>query len=418
MSLGKLLTLRAPAVTHATHERNMQYVVTNTITGESGTFTVVDSLSPDWASSHYGAAMGIPGAWRAVILLSDLIGQLPWHAYRDRGDNPTVRINPDPPLLDQPAPPDPRMSTFSSWTLDLIWEGNAIGIVAARNQAGWPTALLPVPARSVFARRVTAAVDSPLPLGAIEYKIGSMTFGSGELMHIKGPCAPGAVRGLGVLEAHMRTLQLADDQARQARSIANHGVPTGLLKATSPDVTVAELAAAKAQWLANQRDRTVQAIGPSTEFEPLSWNPEQMELVEARKFTLTELELVFGLPVGWLGGQTSSRTYSNIEQDAVNLLKFTLGGHVGRFEGNLSLLFPRGTMVKANLDAILRADTLTRYQAHAIALGNKPFMEVDEVRELENRGPMPEPQLPPIQAQAVVGGQPAAIGAAAQGGAS
>ena len=404
MGLGKLIT--RPATVSVEHARAMQYVVTNTITGESGTFVVGDSLSPEFPMSHYGAAMGIPGAWRAANLIADLIGQLPWHAYRKRVGHTAEQLDPDPPLLDQPSPPDSRMVSFAAWGLDYQWEGNAIGVIAATSPGGWATALLPVPARSVFVRRVTPYVDSPFPVGALEYKIGTMSFSSSQVMHIKGPCAPGSVRGMGVLEAHINTLRLADEQGKQARSIANHGVPTGVLRGTSPDVTKEELAETKAGWLVNQASRTIQALGPSVEFQPLSWNPDELEMVDSRRFTLTELELIFGLPIGWLGGYDSARQYSNIAQDAVNLLKFTLGGPIARFEGALSMLFPRGTTVKANLDAILRADTLTRYQAHTIATGGKPWMLPEEVREIEDLPELPEELLPPIMADAVMVGPP------------
>lgn len=356
-------------------------------------FAIIDGqqvFSDGGGPNTYRGAMAVPGASRAATLLSDLLGAVPWHAFRQRAEQPMQLLTPTPPLLEQPAPPDSRMTTFSSWGLDLIWEGNAIGIIAARNVEGWPTAVLPVPARMVGVRRVGRESLSQLPVGAIEYRVGTLTFGSDEVIHFKGPCEPGAVRGLGVLEAHLNeTLALAREQQRQARSISQHGVPTGRLKVTNPDATEDDLQAVKTGWLKAQRDRTVAVLNATTEFEPLSWNPEQMQLVEARRYSLTDLELIFGLPVGWLGGLQSSRQYSNIEADAVNLLKFTLGGHLARFEQTLSLHFPRGTTAKANLDAILRADTLTRYQAHAIAL-DKEFLTVDEVRELEDRPPMPD----------------------------
>jgi HK97 family phage portal protein len=343
----------------------------------------------------YRGGMTIPGAWRAALLISGLLGQVPWHAYRERAGNPIERITPTPPLLDQPAPPDTRMTTFSSWGLDLIWDGNAVGIIAARNSENWPTAVLPVPARMVGIRRVGRESLSQLPIGAIEYKIGNLTFGTDEIIHIKGPCEPGAVRGLGVLEAHINgSLELAAEQIRQAKNIAASGVPTGKLTTTDPDATPAEMKAAKTEWMTAQRERTVAALSPSTDFEPIAWNPEEMQMVEARRYSLTELELIFGLPVGWLGGMNSARQYSNIEQDAVNLLKFTLGDHLGRFEQTLSLKYPHGTKVRANLDAVLRSDTLTRYKAHAIALKSK-FKTVDEVREIEELPPMPEDEEPP-----------------------
>jgi HK97 family phage portal protein len=376
--------------------RSTQYVATDTVTGEAQTFTIVDNIAPDWSTSGYRGGMSIPGAWRAAVLISDLLGGVPWHAYRSYGGQPVAMLDPTPMLLEQPNPPDTRMTTFSSWALDLIWDGNAVGVVAARNAQGWPTAAIPVPASMVGVRRITdRGMSSQIPIGALEYGIGTLRLGSQDVIHIKGPCEPGAVRGMGVLETHLNTLNLATEQNRQARSLSQHGVPTGVLKSENPDLTKVEATDLKTGWLAAQRDRTIAVLNATTSFEPLSWNPEELQLVEARKFTLTELELIFGLPVGWLGGMNSARQYSNIEQDAVNLLKFSLDGHLGRFEQTLSLAFPRGTTVRANLDAILRADTLTRYQAYAIGL-DKGFLISDEVREMEHRAPLPEPKAPPM----------------------
>lgn len=377
MGLGRLLT------------RSTQYTATDTVTGATAVFTVVDGLAPDFANvGSYRQGMTIPGAWRASTLLSGLIGLLPWDAYRQFAGRPEEKL-PSPPLLEQPNPPDTRMTSFRSLALDYLWHGNGIAVVAARSPLGWPTAAIPVSAASVAVRRVTQYMDSPLPVGALEYSVGSMRLGSQDVIHFKGPCEPGAVRGMGILEAHLNTLNLAADQSRQARSVSNHGVPTGVLKSDNPDLTDAEAIDMKAQWLANQRDRSIQVINASTSFTPLSWNPEELQLVAARKFTLNELELIFGLPVGWLGGSDSSRKYSNMSQDDVAFMKWTMGDHIEQFEQTLSLAFPRSTQVRGNQDVVLQADTLTRYQAHAIAL-DKQFLTLDEVRELEHRPPLPE----------------------------
>jgi HK97 family phage portal protein len=375
MGLGRLLS------------RSTQYVATNTVTGATETFTVVDNLAPDWATDDYRGGMGIPGAWRASVLLSDLLGSVPWHAYRSRPGRALEMLDPTPLLLEQPNPPETRMNTFSGWALDLIWEGNAVGLVASRDAQGWPTSAVAVPANMMGVRRVTEGMNSLLPIGTIEYTLGGRSFDSSEVIHIKGPCAPGMLRGMGVLEAHLNTITLAQEQNRQARSLSRHGVPTGLLKATSPDTTPEQMKAAKKAWLEAQRDRTIAALGPTTDFEPLAWNPEELQLVEARRFTLTEWELIFGLPPGWLGGMNSARQYSNIEQDAVNLLKFSLGGHLARFEQTFSLAMPRDRVAKANLDAVLRSDTLTRYQAHEIGI-RSGFLLDDEAREYEHRAPL------------------------------
>lgn len=379
MGLGKMFT------------RNIKYDVTDTNTGAHTAFTVfTDGVGayPDWSQGAYRGGMAIPGAWRASMLLSDLLGAIPWHAYRERAGQPVQKLTPTPALLDQPSPPDTRMTSFSSWAFDLIWHGNAIGVIADRDAQGYPLAVTLVPADRVQVRRVRPGDQIRIPEGEIEYRIGNRSFSADEVIHIKGPCNPGDLRGWGVLENHLNTLDLAGEQNRQARSLSRHGVPTGVLKVANPDATKDSLTEAKTAWLSAQRDRTVAVLNATTDFQPLSWNPEQLQLLEARKFSLHEIALIFGLPLSFLGVEQSSRTYTNQEQEGLNLIKFTLAGHLARFEQTLTQQFPRGTWVKANLDAILRADTKTRYEAHKTAI-EAGFLTVDEVRELEELPPLP-----------------------------
>jgi HK97 family phage portal protein len=370
--------------------RDVQYAVTDTSTGQSSTFTIVDGLAPDWSAGAYSGGMALPGAWRCALLLSDLLGGVPWHAYRDHGGVEEL-IDPTPPFLEQPAPPDPRMVTFSSMALDLIWHGNAIALIAGRNRYGWPTSYLPQPAECVDVKRATQYDGTGLALGAVGYRVGSTWYSAADVVHVKGPCRPGALRGMGVLENHLNnTLALATEQGRQARSLQGSGIPTGVLRVEdTPEEPLdqEEADTVKASWLRSQRDRTVAVLNSRTSFTPLAWNPSETQLLEARRFSLHETALIFGLDPSWLGVAGDSMTYQNIEQQAVNLIKFSVGGHLARFEQTLSLHMPRGTKARANLDAVLRADTLTRYQAHAIAI-EKGFLTDDEVRALENRPPL------------------------------
>jgi HK97 family phage portal protein len=289
-------------------------------------------------------------------------------------------VTPTPPLLDQPAPPETRFTTFRSLALDYLWEGNAIGVYAARDRQGWPTAIVPVPASWVAVRRVDER-NYPLPIGTIEYNIGGLSFTSQEILHIKGPCAPGELRGLGVLETHLPTLRGAQSLSADAHTVK--GVPTGVLKSENPDLTEPEAQLMKRKWLETQRNRTVAVLNASTTFEPLAWNPQEAQLIEARKFSLSELELIFGMPVGWLGGSTNTKQYSNIEQDAINLLKFTLSDHLSAFKEALTTAFPRGMYVEPDLDALLASDTVTRYGAYKVATGGKPWLLPSEVRAKE-----------------------------------
>lgn len=376
MGLGRLL------------HRAMRYEVTNTVTGASDTFTVLDGISAEWSRGAYSGGMALPGAWRASTLLADLLGSVPWNAYRQRGTNPVEKLDPTPPLLEQPCPPDTRVSTLSAMALDLIWHGNAIALIAARGSDGWPTALLPVPAEQVQVKRAEEWDDVPLPVGSVVYGIGNRWYSSDDVLHVKGPCRPGALRGMGVLENHLSaSLTLASELADHSRNVNGAGVPTGVLKLSDPAANEETARAAKAGWLKSQRERTVGVLGPGIDYETVAWNPTETQLLEARKFSLHELCLIFGVPLSFLGVEQASRTYSNVEQEGLNLIKFSLGGHLARFEQALSLLLPRGTDAKANLDSVLRADTLARYQAHEIGI-RSGFLTRDEARSLEDRPPL------------------------------
>lgn len=382
MGLGKLLTRSVPGA-------GTRYDVYNDTTNALiDSFHVVGDLAPDWPTSAYKSGMSIPGAWRASLLLSGLLAGSPWNAFRrPTGDDPAPRIvTPTPPLLEQPAPPETRFTTFRSLALDYIWEGNGVGIIAARDRAGWPTAIVPVPASMVFVRRVSER-NYPIPMGEVEYLIGTMSFTPDQVVHIKGPCAPGELRGIGVLEAHLTTLSGAQQLSADAHQVK--GVPTGVLKSQNPDLGPKEAADLKTAWLTAQRNRTVAVLNASTEFEALAWNPEEAQLIEARRFSLTEIELIFGLPVGWLGGQSDSKTYRTVESDAINLQKFTLNEIISPFKETLSQCFPRGMFVEPDLDAILRGDTLGRYQSYDLATGKKPWLLPSEVRARERLPAVP-----------------------------
>jgi len=398
MGLGRLFTRaageRVPPPPSAT-------AYFNRITDTSGPF------SPLYV---YRGAMRIPGVYRAATLIADLIGSLPWQAFRERGGD-LVKINPAPSLLEQPSPPDTRITTFSAWALDLVMEGNAVGVIAERDSNGTPTAVTPVPAKFVGVR-----LDED---GNIQYLIGEDRYSPYDVIHVKGWCPPGCLRGFGVLETHLYhcdgegTLNLAAELQRQAKSVTHHGVPTGIINVENPDATREDLLAVKDGWLQSQRDRTVAVLNATTTFQPLSWNPTEAQLIEARQFSLLEIANIFGLPPRFVGASSGdSMTYSNSETESIDLLKFSLGGHIVRFEQALSAKLPRGTYVKANLDALLRADTTVRYQAHQIGI-QSGFLLRSEVREMEDLPPvegidnMPTPASaqPPIPEEDTTNGQ-------------
>jgi HK97 family phage portal protein len=245
--------------------------------------------------------------------------------------------------------------------------------------------MIPVPAERVGVRR--AREGEAVPRGRIIYEIGQERFSPYDLLHVKGPCEPSALRGMGVLENHLATLELSAELAKQAKSSSGAGIPTGVLRSTNPDADTNALRALKTGWMAAQASRTVAVLNASTEFTPLAWKPTDAQLVESRLFSLHEIALLFGLDPSWLGAAQASRTYSNLGEESLNLLKYSLGGWLIRFEQTLSLAVPPGQRVQANLDALLRSDAKTRYQAHHSGI-SAGWLRRSEVRQMEDLPPV------------------------------
>lgn len=371
--------------------RNLVYTGTDTNSGETESWTIVTDHGPGMyadfgGDSMYRGGMALPGAWRAARLQAGVLATAPWDAFRLRDGHPE-KISPTPPLLYQPFPPEVRVDTFSGWHLDLLWHGNAIGIFTELNRYGWPDAVVPVPADSVMVERVGRQLPD-WPVGALRYWAGGQWWPADRVLHVKGLARPGSLRGMGILEAHLSgTLALAKNLQQQAASVADHAVPSVLIESLDPDLEQEDADALKAKYMASQRTRSPMVLNPTTKITPLAWNPDESQLIEARQLSLVEQALIFGLDPSWLGAAQSSRVYSNLEGEAINLVRFSMLEHFARFEQTLTAAMPRGTWVEANLDSLLRADTLTRYQAHALAIQNRILTD-DEVREIEGRRPL------------------------------
>ncbi len=391
-------TTAAPDVIRPEHSRTLAEF------GDQFASSLRDTIFGPYGA--YDGAMKIPGVWRAATLLSGLVAELPLEAYkyqRPYGSRPgrKVQVSPTPPLLADPAAGrDTPLTVRAAWVLDYLFNGNAIAVVAARSPlTGLPSAVLPIPARWVRVAWADGSSPTDLTGGPRVYQVGSWEGGPWDVIHVMGPSEPGALRGMGVLEAACSTFDLSRELARQASGISNHGVPTGVLETADPDVEQSELETAKTLWLEAQRDRTIAALPPGVKFSPLSWNPEELELVEARKFSLQEIALYFGLPGRYLGVESGSLQYSTPQLDSVDLLKLTVNRILVAFEQEFSRHLEPGVTAMFNREAILETDTKTRFETYAIALNPQTgWLVRNEVRAMEDLEALPEFDAPAVAA--------------------
>lgn len=127
----------------------------------------------------------------------------------------------------------------------------------------------------------------------------------------------------------------------------------------------------------------------------LTINPKDAEILATRLFTVEELCRVLGVPpfmVGHTDKQTSWGT--GMEALGAGFVRYTLQRHLTPLaqELNRKLWPTRARYFVEHITAALeRGDLKSRFEAYRIALGRageQAWMDVDEVRRLENMAPM------------------------------
>jgi HK97 family phage portal protein len=148
------------------------------------------------------------------------------------------------------------------------------------------------------------------------------------------------------------------------------------------------------------QQRGIAVLGSGAKFQPVTIAPEEAQFVETQKANVSTIARFFGVPPEMVGGETAGHmAYSSPEQRSTDLLVYSVRPWLHRVERAVSALLPRTQEAKFNAGGMVRATLLDRYQAHEIAL-RAGFLTVNEVRELEDRPPLPAQPARPLGAVA------------------
>lgn len=345
--------------------------------------------NPLTADDPLGAGT-IPAVTRCTSIICDTIAGLPWQVYRgdyERLTTPDWIADPQSARIDGrvvsgSTPWDTRYSPvefWSNWIVAALWWGDGYIYAPVRDNLGQPKPpLWQLHPNDVQIDKATGT-----------YWVNDYMLPSGSIIHLRGGLPIRDGHGSGVLKANAADIALASTVRSYASSVFTSGVPAGYLKSTQPSMTPEQAAALKAAWMAahGNAKRSIAVLNSTTEFTPISISPVDAQMALAKEWSLRDVALAFGVPPYMLGLPGDSSTYANVESRMIELRTFTLLPWVRRIESVLDSEFPRGTSVKIKSDALLRADTATRYSAYETAI-RAGFMTVDEVRALEDRAPL------------------------------
>ena len=317
-------------------------------------------------------ALTLIPVYRAFSLISSAVSQLTIDLWR--GEEQLKAI---PTWVRQPDVKMPRSAFFELTTTSLAATGNAFWRVVRDSPADAPSALLVVDPNMVHVNED----------GTYSYE--GKNLARWQMQHLALLRVPGRLRGLGPIQAASEDLLGATDQRTYATNWFETGtVPNGLLS-SDQHITAEQAASMKAQWTASVSGREPAVLGQGLDYKPFLLSPKDAQFLESRQYTTTDIARLFGIPSHLMLAvvEGGSMTYLNGQAADLSFMRWTLMSYLREIEEAFSALLPRGTTARFNPDAILRASTKERYDAHAVAL-SAGFLSVDEVRAIEGLDPI------------------------------
>jgi HK97 family phage portal protein len=266
-------------------------------------------------------------------------------------------------------------------------------VVTARAGAG----LLPAQVDLVHPDRVAVTLED----GQWVYRVGGREYDRADLFHVKAYPFPGSPMGLPPIAYAREAIGLGLGAEKYgAKFFGDSGVPSGYLY-SDQRLGKENIDAIKAQWEKSHRGRRGTAVLSQVKYQNLSIAPDEAQFIQTQKFSVSTICRFYGVPAGMMAGSelAGHEDYSSPEMRSVDFLQFTLRPWLHRVERAVSGLLPSTQAAKFNASAIVRPTLKERYEAHEIAL-RAGFLTVDEVRELEDRPPLPAQPARPLGAVA------------------
>ncbi len=345
------------------------------------------------------SAMQMTAVYSCVRILAEAVAGLPLHLYRYKEDGGKEKA------LDHPLynllhdEPNPEMSSFvfreTLMTHLLLW-GNAYAQII-RNGKGEVIALYPLmPNRMVVDRDTkgrlyyqytTSTEDAPTMKGV------TVNLPPSDVLHIPGLGFDGLVGYSPIAMAKNAIGMAIACEEYGAKFFANGAAPGGVLEHPG---TIKDPQRVRESWQStfggSGNSNKIAVLEEGMKYTPIGISPEQAQFLETRKFQVNEIARIFRVPPHMVGDLEKS-SFSNIEQQSLEFVKYTLDPWVVRWEQTIhrSLLLPDEKsqyFVKFNLEGLLRGDYQSRMNGYAIGRQNG-WMSANDIRELENLDRIP-----------------------------
>lgn len=339
------------------------------------------------------SSMQMTAVYSCVRILAEAVAGLPLHFYQYRKDGGKEKAVDHPLYFLLHDEPNSEMTSFvfreTLMTHLLLW-GNAYAQII-RNGKGEVIALYPL-----MPDRMSVNRDTDKDLYYL-YTVDSgrqVRLKKSEILHIPGLGFDGLV-GYSPIAMAKNAVGLAiATEEYGSKFFANGANPGGVLEHPG---TLKDPSKLRESWNAtfggSSNAAKVAVLEEGMKYTPISISPEQAQFLETRKFQINEIARIFRVPPHMVGDLEKS-SFSNIEQQSLEFVKYTLDPWLVRWEqamtkALLSLDEKKEYFIKFNVDGLLRGDYQSRMNGYATGRQNG-WMSANDIRELENLDRIPE----------------------------
>ena len=308
----------------------------NRTAGSSYTFYMGGTTSGKTVTER--SAMQMTAVYSCVRILAEAVAGLPLHLYRytDDGGKEKALDHPLYHLLHDE--PNPEMSSFvfreTLMTHLLLW-GNAYAQII-RNGKGEVVALYPLmpnkmtvdrdASGQLYYRYLRSSDEAQTMDGSI------VTLLPCDVLHIPGLGFDGLVGYSPIAMAKNAIGMAIACEEYGAKFFANGAAPGGVLEHPG---TIKDPQRVRESWQAtfggSGNANKIAVLEEGMKYTPIGISPEQAQFLETRKFQINEIARIFRVPPHMVGDLEKS-SFSNIEQQSLEFVKYTLDPWLVRWE--------------------------------------------------------------------------------------
>ena len=324
------------------------------------------STTGSTASVTNEQAMRLNTVYACVKVLSDTMATLPCRLYREtKGGTELHSTSPlDTLMLNSPNEYQTGAEFFSYVMVNLCLSGNFYGYVN-RTSSGAVVEILPLKTENVSVQQ-----DSQYNV------IYVVTFDDGrrdvmtpdQILHIRGMSMDG-VTGVSPIQYNGNTLGAGIDARDYAAKVfTNDATPRGVLH-TDGILDDDSFENIKKSWNASHggvgNSHKVAILEQGLKFQAVSLSPDDVQLLDMRKYTRSEICAMFRVPPHMIG-DLDRATFSNIEHQDLAFYKATMLPYLMLIEARLNkaLLNVTTQCFKFDTANLLRTDMGTRVETY------------------------------------------------------